>query len=301
MHQDFETIFSHITLGWPTFLNTMPSDGRPSDSLIWVIPVKYDSTVSFYSGTRHGAKAIIDASSELEDFDVDLGKDSSLVGISTLPYLEPDVSSPIKMIEVVESVVEEAFKNDKTPFVLGGEHTLSVGSVSAANKYYDNLSVLYLDAHGDLRDSYLGSKHCHATVARRLLETVDVVHVGARALSKIEAEFISDSRTEGLTCFPGPQTGEYDSKTISAICDSLNEHVYISLDLDVLDPGIMPSVGTPEPGGLSWNGINQLIRKISETHNICGVDVVELSPFLGPPFASFTAAKLVYRMIGYCS
>ena len=115
MHQDFETIFSHFTLGWPTFLNTMPSDGRPSECLIWVIPVKYDSTVSYYSGTRHGAKAIIDASSELEDFDVDLGKDSSLVGISTLPYLEPDVSSPIKMIEVVESVVEEAFKNDKIP------------------------------------------------------------------------------------------------------------------------------------------------------------------------------------------
>ena len=301
MHQDFETIFAELELGWPTFLNTTPSDGRPSDSLIWVIPVKYDSTVSYYGGTKHGAKAIIDASAELEDFDLELKRDPSLVGISTLPYVEPDVSSPENMIKVVASVVDEAIKNGKTPFVLGGEHTLSVGSVSAAKKHYENLSVLYLDAHGDLRDSYLGSKYCHATVTRRLLETTDVVHVGARSLSEIESEFVSDPRTERLAFFPGPRAGEYDSVTISEISKSLKEHVYISLDLDVLDPSVMPSVGTPEPGGLSWNGIDRLVGKVSETHKICGVDVVELSPDLGPPFASFTAAKLVYRMMGYCS
>jgi agmatinase len=301
MHADFEAIFSEHSLSWPTFLNTKPSDSRPGDSLVWVIPVKYDSTVSFYGGTKYGAKAIIDASAELEDFDVELQKDSSLVGISTLPYLEPDVSSPRRMIQIVEDVVSKAFQMHKIPFVLGGEHTLSIGSVAAASKYFENLSVLYLDAHGDLRNTYLGSKYCHATVTRRLMDSANVVHVGARTLSISESNFISNSETNGLNHFPGPEGGQYSSETIHAICDSLNENVYISLDLDVLDPSVMPSVGAPEPGGLSWEGINHIIRMVAETRKVCGVDVVELSPSLGPPFAAFTAAKLVYRLIGYCT
>tara|TARA_B100000029_G_scaffold190453_1_gene188318 strand:+ start:3937 stop:4839 length:903 start_codon:yes stop_codon:yes gene_type:complete len=299
MHK-YEDIFPDVPFEWPTFLNTRPSESNPLDSLIWVIPVKYDSTVSYYAGTKFGPKAIVDASAELEDFDIELQKDPSMVGISTLPYLEPDVSSPLGMIEIVKLVVNKTLTYGKIPFLIGGEHTLSIGSITAAASHFDDISVLYLDAHGDLRAKYLGAEYCHATVARRLLENVNIVHVGSRSVSQSEVDFIANTDQDKLSYFPAPPDGNYTIEQINDICSKLSGNVYISLDLDVLDPSVMPAVGTPEPGGLSWDGVNLILSEVSETSKIRGVDIVEFAPELGPKYAAFTAAKLVYRIMGFC-
>ncbi len=281
---------------WQTFLDTPPEEHDYQTSRFIVIPVPYDGTTSFRTGSRYGPAAIIDASRHLEDFDIELGCDPSKSGIYTMPEITPDASGPRRVIEQVRGAVEDTLKLDKTPVLIGGEHTLAVGAVRACSDKYEDLSVLYLDAHADLRESYMGTKWGHASVARRISEVCPIVEVGVRSISEDEFQFAQGERRVDIHYWPtdGDERDLHDT-----VCGQLTPNVYLSIDLDVMDPSIMPAVGTPEPGGMSWWDTVRLIREVSQHSRIVGFDLVELSPEEGPVACSSTAARLAYKVMGY--
>ena len=281
---------------WETFLD-IPASQTLEDSDVVIVPVPYDSTTSFKSGARHGPRAVITASKQLEEWDLELERDISTVGIYTAQEMEPHTEGPEAMIERVRRVVGHFMSQDKLVALLGGEHTITVGGVSAALHKHPQLTVLYLDAHADLRDEYMGSLWSHACVARRLQERAPVVQVGVRSMSQDEAQFI---RANDLPVFTWPPSGDVVHLAANVI-ERLDRKVYVSVDLDVLDPSIMSAVGTPEPGGMTWHNATELLRIVSESRQIVGFDVVELSPNEGPEACAFTAAKLLYKLIGYAT
>ena len=226
---------------------------------------------------------------------MELDRDISEVGIHTAPAVEPDVSGPVGMISRVERAVSDAMSGGAVVGTLGGEHTITIGAVRAFRKRCPDLSVLYLDAHADLRDKYQGSPWSHACVARRALEICPLVEVGVRSLSAPERRFIAD---RGVPVFFWPAD---EDDIASALLEKLTDTIYISIDLDVLDPSIMAAVGTPEPGGMSWDSVTRLLRNVAESKRVVGFDLVELSPGEGPEACAFTAAKLAYKLIGYAT
>ena len=281
---------------WETFLDT-PGSRTLEDSSVVVVPVPYDSTTSFKSGARHGPRAAITASKQLEEWDIELERDVSTVGIYTTLEIEPHAGGPEAMIERVRRVAAHFIAQDKLVALLGGEHTITVGGVTAALEKHPDLTVLYLDAHADLRDEYMGSRWSHACVARRLHERAPVVQVGVRSMSQDEAQFIGDSN---LPVFTWPPSGDVESLAAN-VTERLGDEIYVSVDLDVLDPSIMSAVGTPEPDGMTWADITRLLKLVSQRSRIVGFDVVELSPNEGPETCAFTAAKLLYKLIGYAT
>ncbi|MYD50644.1 MAG: agmatinase [Dehalococcoidia bacterium] len=281
---------------WETFLDT-PASRTLQDSGVVVVPVPYDSTTSFQPGARHGPRATITASKQLEEWDIELERDVSTVGIYTTQEIEPHSGGPEAMIERVRRVASHFIAQDKLVALLGGEHTITVGGVTAALERHPDLTVLYLDAHADLRNEYMGSRWSHACVARRLHERAPIVQVGIRSMSETEGRFIS---TKGVPVFTWPPSVGIDELAADVI-ERLGTKVYVSVDLDVLDPSIMSAVGTPEPGGMTWSEATKLLHLVSESRRIVGFDVVELSPNEGPVACAFTAAKLLYKLIGYAT
>jgi len=259
--------------------------------------VPYDSTTDWRSGARDGPRAIIDASQYLELYDLELEREIYRVGIHTLPEIQPEMSSPENMLRRVYIVAKELLDKNKTVLMLGGEHSLTLGMVKAYREKYEALSVLQLDAHADLRDSYLGTKFSHATVMRRVWELCPIVPVGIRSLSEEECRFIDETGIKPVFA-RGPILAE---DSINHIIASLSNEVYITIDLDVLDPSIMSAVGTPEPGGLGWYELLDLLREVAQSRRIVGFDLVELCPSEGPLSCAFLAAKLAYKLIGYIS
>ena len=262
-----------------------------------VLPVPYDLTSTYQSGSRRGPSAIIDASCNMELYDEELCKETYREGIHTLPPLEPDARGPAEMIRKVEESVASILEADKIPVMLGGEHSISPGAVRAVVNRYPGLSVLHFDAHADMRDFYQGTPFSHACAARRMSEICPIVQVGIRSLSREEALFI---RQRGVAVY-SPEWIAREAGWQKKICEKLTEDVYISVDLDVFDPSCMPATGTPEPGGLSWGEVLSLIREASRTCRIRGFDVVELSPIPGMVAPDFMASKLVYRVMGYAA
>jgi len=260
-----------------------------------VLPVPYDLTSTYQSGSRRGPSAILEASCNMELYDEALRKETYRAGIHTLSPLEPDARGPREMIKKVEESAAGIVRHNKVPVMLGGEHSISTGSVRALKKKYPRLSVLHLDAHADMRDRYQGSPYSHACVARRLREICSVVQVGTRSMSREEALFIEK---KGVMVF-SPDDVQGTMGWEKKICENLTEDVYISVDLDVFDSSLMPATGTPEPGGLYWRDVTSLLSEVAGTSRIRGFDVVELSPIPGMVAPEFLAAKLTYRMMGY--
>ena len=284
---------------WQTFLDTPPDEGDPTSAGVFVISAPYDGTTSFKAGARHGPAAIIDASRHLEDYDLELDRDISEVGIYTAPALTPNVSGPEGMIANVRAAVGGAARRGKLTALLGGEHSVSVGAVQAYAEIYDDLSVLYLDAHADMRDCYMGSRWGHASAARRISEICPVALAGVRSVSAGEMRFVRDN---GIAAhFRREQASDDVGDAIALALGSLSANVYVSVDLDVLDPSIMAAVGTPEPNGFLWEEVTRLLRAVAGERNVVGFDLVELSPGEGPAACAFTAAKLAYRMMGYAT
>jgi agmatinase len=264
-------------------------------ALFVVLPVPYDLTSTYRSGSRLGPAAILDASSHMELYDDELGQETYRCGIHTLPFLEADARGPKEMIETIRLKTAEVIAADKIPVTLGGEHSISLGCVQALKEKYPALSVLQFDAHADLRDDYQGSPYSHASVARRISECCPLVQAGIRSMSAEEAVFLADSRVRSFSA-------DYileEKHWCESIASHLRGDIYISVDLDVLDPAFMPATGTPEPGGIGWKDLLRLIRAVSEKCRIRGFDVVELSPIPGLVAPDFLAAKLSYRMMGY--
>ena len=282
-------------LSWTPFnFLALPDDQSALEtSSVVLVPVPYDSTTSFRSGARDGPRAIIEASQSLEDYDVELGVDVASIGIHTTPWLEPHMDGPRAMISRVQQAVSVYAAQGKLVGLLGGEHSITIGGAEAYVELYPGLSVLYLDAHADYRDSYMGTSWGHASAARRVSELCPVVHAGVRSMSRDEAELLAARGNLGES---GP-TEPY----LESLADRLSDEVYISVDLDVLDPSLMAAVGTPEPGGMGWTQINRILAHVARRKKIVGFDVVELSPDLGPPACSVVAAKLVYRIVAYAA
>ncbi len=265
-----------------------------------VLPVPYDSTTSYRAGAREGPRAIIEASCALEDYDPELQVDVSQIGIHTAQAIEPHMGGPQQMVERVRDVAASMLSRDRLLAVLGGEHSISSGVVAAHREVYPDLSVLFLDAHGDFRDEYMDTPWGHASVARRIHEHCPITLVGTRSLSQEEHEYI---RMCAVPTFPWPLVSSMSDLPMNHwmgdVVASLSEHVYVSIDLDVLDPSIMAAVGTPEPGGMDWYQITALLKAVADARQIVGFDLVELSPGEGPTACSYTAAKLAYKMMAY--
>ena len=278
------------------FLGYAPSEVDLDSAKAVIIPVPYDATTSYKTGARYGPEAIIRASLQLEDYDLELDGDVSSQGIFTTPSLPVIVDGPKQMIDLVEIEVSKYISKGKIIGVLGGEHSISLGAIKAFKETHSDFSVLYLDAHSDMRQSYQGSLFSHACTARRIKEHVPITLAGIRSVSLEEKNFIEQSSTP---IFPWPHHSKSNADWVNKILGTLKSDVYISIDLDVLDPSIMSAVGNPEPGGVSWLELMSLLRTVSKTRNIVGFDVVELSPGEGPESCSYLAAKLVYKLLGY--
>jgi agmatinase len=263
------------------------------ESKIVILPVPYDGTTTFRPGTRDGPAAIIKASQSMELYDEELEKNYS-EGISTLDEMEP-LDDAEKNSNRVYEAVQKLLSDAKTVVILGGEHSITPGAVKAMKEAYSDISVLQIDAHSDLRDENYGNRYNHGCAARRVLELCPIVEVGIRSMSEEEAEFI---KAENIPVFYAADLFEDDAWMDDAI-SKLSERVYVTIDLDSLDPGIMPAVGTPEPGGLQWYQLLKFVRKLADKKKVVGFDVVELSPIPGNVASEALAAKLVYKLIGY--
>ena len=264
--------------------------------LFSVLPVPYDFTTSYMGGARRGPAAIIDASMNMELYDEELCFEPCSAGIETMVALEPTALGPEQMVARVEQASVELLERGTIPVVLGGEHSITTGVVRALKRRFSNLTVLQLDAHADMRQSYQDSPYNHACVARRISELCPIVQYGIRSMSAEEAEFLS-SATGVKTFFARDIVAGRVST--EEVIEGLGNDVFVTIDLDVFDPSVMPATGTPEPGGLDWYGVTTLLRKVTEEKNVVGFDVVELSPLAGNVAPDFLAARLVYRFMGY--
>ncbi len=275
----------------------IPHQAAPFDKAkVVVLPVPYDSTTEYKTGAREGPQAIIDASQYLELYDAELDREVSDAGIFTLPEVQPLMGGPELMVERVYQIAKGLLEKDKFIAMLGGEHLISLGMVKAYKEKYPGLSVLQLDAHADLRDQYQGTKYSDACVMRRVRELCPVVHAGIRSFSLDERRFMQQQKIE-------PFYAESSNSPDFAfrVASTLSSQVYVSIDLDVFDPSIMPAVGTPEPGGLSWQQVLELLRVAARNSKIVGFDITELCPREGPTSCAFLAAKLTYKLMGYAT
>ena len=263
-------------------------------SRVVVLPVPYDSTTDWHAGTRDGPRAIIDASHYLEPYDHELEREIYAVGIHTLPELMPAMQGPQETVERVYQVTGELLDKGKLVVMLGGEHSLSIGTVKAHRERFQKLSVLQLDAHADLRDEYEGTGYGHACVMQRVIELCPIVQAGIRAVSREEHEFIKERKLRPFYAGEAPLSAADEKAIVSALTDD----VYITIDLDVFDPSVMPSVGTPEPGGMGWHEVLRLLKRVAKERRIVGFDIVELAPREGPAACTYLAAKLAYKLIG---
>lgn len=260
-----------------------------------VLPVPYDATTSYQPGCRFGPRAIIEASRYLEEYDEELGAEPCRVGVYTCPELEPVAGDPKAMLDRVEAAVSYLIAQGKFVVLLGGEHTLTVPAVKAHASAFGPLSVLQLDAHMDLRDSYHDSAFSHACTMRRVWEVAPVVAVGIRSCSGPEHRWLDE---RGGACFWASEARP-SQEWAEGVCKTLGERVYVTVDLDVFDPSLMPSVGTPEPGGLDWATVTTLLKTVAKRRQIVGFDLVELAPVPGLRAPEVLAAKLVYKLVGY--
>ena len=277
------------------FADTASGAADMESAQIVVLPVPYSATTDWQSNSKEAPASIISAARYLETYDMELDCDLERLKIHVLPELVPDVSSPEAMINRVYEVTRSLLEDNKPVAMLGGEHSLTLGTVQAYTRKYPKLSVLQLDAHADLRNSYQGSPFSHASVMRRVGELCPVVAAGIRSLCLEEKQFISQKK---LPLFPATAfTGTRHLAT--EIIDRLPDEVYITIDMDVFDPSEVPAVGTPEPGGWHWYEVIGLLREVARRRRIVGFDVVELCPSTGQHASTYLAAKLVYKLMGY--
>src|SRR5262245_8020462 len=277
------------------FGGTLPEATTFEQSRAVILPIPLECTTSYVNGTRNGPREILIASSHMELWDEELNTDVHGVGIYTLPEMELPFDDMGEMMAEIRRVVAEIVALDKFPFVLGGEHSITSPIVAALASRHPGLSVLQIDAHADLRDCYMGTRYNHACAMRRVLEYARCTQVGIRSLSTEEAKMAPTLPTDIFY----DVSMRSDKNWIDQVVDTLGETVYITIDCDGMDPGIMPAVGTPEPGGLSWYEILTLLRTVIESKRVVGCDLVELCPIPGNVAPNFLCAKLMYKILTY--
>jgi len=263
-----------------------------SESGIIIVPVPYDETSTWMKGADKGPDAILDASVNLEFYDVETSSEAHLKGINTIaPILEKE--TPEKLVKDVYDRIISLLSDKKFPVIIGGNHTVSIGAIKAFSEYFENLTILQLDAHADLRQIYEGSEFNHACAMARAHEFAPVVQVGVRSMSAEELPFVERDRI-----FFSHEL-YYDKSLYHRALDKLTGNVYITIDLDVFDPSIMPSTGTPEPGGPPYFELLHFMRDVIKSRNVVGFDVVELCPSETNKSPDFIAAKIIYQLLSY--
>jgi agmatinase len=277
-------------LGLDAVLNKNPK--------VVVVPFGLEKTVSYGGGTKNGPKEIIKASHQVELFDEELKKEPyKEIGIKTIkPFaIKKEIK---KALDQLSNINKEIIKENKFPLVLGGEHSLTPGSIKPFTNKFDNLTLLHFDAHADLRDSYQGEKFSHASTIKRCLDfnNVNVVSIGIRNLSNSEMNFYNYNRDK-IQIFWGKDKKNYDINKIGKIFK--NKTVYITFDVDGFDASVMPATGTPEPGGLLWEDVLPIIKKVCQVSNVVGADINELAPIKNFNSYNFLVAKLAYKILSY--
>jgi len=259
---------------------------------IVVIPVAYDGTSTWIKGADKGPEAIIQASANMELYDIETDCEVYRKGIYTDKPIEGKLT-PLDMVEKVRQTVQGYIEEDRFTVLIGGEHSVSIGSIRAHAENNSDMTVLQLDAHSDLRDEYNGSKYNHACVMARVRELCPILQVGIRSMDFSEKEFLDKSRV----FFAEDIYKKAD--WVNQVVAKLTDKVYITIDLDVFDPSIMPSTGTPEPGGLLWYDVLGILKVVCDERLVVGFDVVELCPRQENKAPDFLAAKLIYKLLSY--
>lgn len=274
-------------------LPTEHSDLQTSRAV--VLPVPYEGTTSYGMGTKEGPNAILMASRQVELYDEELDACPYEVGIASAQEVFPSRASYEAPIHQVQEAMAELLEAGKFPIMLGGEHSITLGAVLAAKEQYPDLGVFHIDAHADLREDYEDTPSSHACVMRRVAEQhIPLVQVGIRNISFEEMEYWKKEKPSQILW--GYQQDQWD---IEAAIESLPKNIYLSIDLDGIDPSEMPAVGTPEPGGIRWYQLLAILRALFKKRNVVASDIVELAPIPGLIYPDFLTAKLLYKLIGY--
>lgn len=268
-----------------------------------ILPIPYEATTTYRRGCEHGPDAILEASQQVEYYDEELDKETCCeVGIYTHKAIADTRQSKVtaeQMLQVTQETVYKLVKDNKFVIALGGEHSITTGVVAAYRQAYPDeaFTVIQIDAHGDLRHEYEGSIHNHACIMRRVVDMgLPTVQIGIRAICKEEADLI---KAKNLTVFRAREIAANTEWIEKAIASISTEKVFLTIDLDGIDPTLIPGVGTPEPGGLNWYALTTFLRQVFATRQVIGCDVMELAPIVDSVVSQFTAAKLVYKLIGY--
>ncbi len=277
---------------YSNFLGLRGAPPDPAHTRIVIIPVPYDLTSTWCKGADQGPRALLAASEIVELYDIETDSEVHEHGIATLPPIECP-GPPEELARHVAEVVGRTLENGQVPVVLGGEHSVTIGAVNAAAAHAPNLTVLQIDAHADTRESYHGSTHNHACVMARAREKAAIVQVGIRSMEAEEKAKQDRSRV----FFAHDIAAAKDTSWMDQVVDLLTDDVYLTVDLDGFDPAYLPATGTPEPGGLDWYTVNELIRRVTAKRRVLGFDVVELLPTPGQQASAFLAAKLVHRIL----
>lgn len=275
-----------------TYAGISEEYSRLEQAKIVLIPVPYDGTSTWQKGADKGPEAFLNASENMELYDIETETEVYQQGV----YLAQPItenSSPESVVDEVHKITKKYIKRNKFVTLFGGEHSISIGSIRAFNECFNNLTVLQLDAHADLRESYHGSKCNHACAVYEASQTTNLIQVGIRSMDVMEKTVMDEDKV-----YFAHEMAIDDTWMDSAI-DQMTENVFITFDLDALDPSIMPSTGTPEPGGLFWYETLEFLRKVFAEKNVVGFDIVELCPNSIDKSSDFLAAKLYYKMLSY--
>lgn len=284
----------------PNFLGLPERYASQASARTFIIPVPYEATTTYGKGTKNGPKAIIEASQEIELFDDELWAEPHKIGIHT--------TSPISMTKVsrsskapfkkLEETVNQLIETDKFPIILGGEHSITLGAIKGCAARYKDLSVLQIDAQANLRPEYQGNPYNRASIGYQIYEHLPnplITQVGVRNISKEEATWLEKEHPR-VNIFWARQQHKWNFQDI---VDTLSDNVYLSIDLDGLESSIMPSSGNPEPGGINWYQLLELIKLVCVKRKVVAADIVELAPIKGVNAPNYLAAKAVFKLIGY--
>lgn len=268
-----------------------------------ILPVPYEATTTYRRGCENGPDAILAASHQVEYYDEELdwetGRDVGIYTHLAIADTRNGKVSAQEMLQATQETVYKLIQDGKFVIALGGEHSITTGVVAAYRQAYPDelFTVVQIDAHGDLRHEYEGSIHNHACVMRRIVDMgLPTVQIGIRAICKEEADLIKE---KNLVVFRAREIATQPDWMERAIAGIPTQKVFLTIDLDGIDPTLIPGVGTPEPGGLNWYALTEFLRRVIETYQVIGCDVMELAPIVDSVVSQFTAAKLVYKLIGY--
>ncbi|WP_461533520.1 agmatinase [Sinomicrobium sp.] len=265
---------------------------RIDDAQVVLIPVPYDGTSTWQKGADKGPEAFLHASENMELFDIETRSEPYKKGVYLAPAITEN-SSPEKMVDTVHKITRSYIKQDKFVTVFGGEHSISIGTIRAFNECFENLTVVQIDAHADLRPEYEGSTCNHACAVYEASKTTNLIQVGIRSMDVSELENMDENQVYFVHDII------HDDEWISDAVHQMTENVFITIDLDAFDPSVLPSTGTPEPGGLLWYETLEFLKKIFKKKNVVGFDIVELCPNESEKSSDFLAAKLYYKMLAY--